>query len=276
VSSGSRELLGIFTHLDALLQAIHRLRDAGYRDSGVFSPLPRHELEEALAMGPSPVRLFTLVGAILGATTGFVLTIATSLHYPLITSGKPIVSIPPFLVIVFELTILFGALATILGMLLNIRLPRLKLQPDYDPRFSGDRFGLWVRCQGDQIDAAQRILHSCRAEEVSEVLLEEKKPRSKRADRGIWWDHHCFFVAVLFAGSCDNAIPSFPFSSHTKHFTQRESLMYISSAHILFFLVYCIDHQTTLIVFILPCFVTLTHGYHSIQHAIILLKILLK
>jgi mono/diheme cytochrome c family protein len=185
VSSGSRELLGIFTHLDALLQAIHRLRDAGYRDSGVFSPLPRHELEEALARGPSPVRLFTLVGAILGAATGFVLTIATSLHYPLITSGKPIVSIPPFLVIVFELTILFGALATILGMLLNIRLPRLRLQPDYDPRFSGDRFGLWVRCQGDQIDAAQRILHSCRAEEVSEVLLEENKPRSKRADRFI-------------------------------------------------------------------------------------------
>lgn len=185
MSSGSSELLGIFTHLDALLQAIHQLRDAGYRDAGVFSPIPRHELEEALAMGPRPVRVFTLVGAILGAITGFVLTIATSLHYPLITSGKPIVSIPPFLVIVFELTILFGALATILGMLLNIRLPRLKLQPDYDPRFSEDRFGLWVRCQGDQIDAAQRILHSCRAEEVSEVLPQEKKPRSKRADRFI-------------------------------------------------------------------------------------------
>ncbi len=189
MSSGSREVLGIFTHLDALLQAIHQLRDAGYRDAGVFSPIPRHELEEALAMGPRPVRVFTLVGAILGAITGFVLTIATSLHYPLITSGKPIVSIPPFLVIVFELTILFGALATILGMLLNIRLPRLKLQPDYDPRFSEDRFGLWVRCQWDQIDAAQRILHSCRAEEVSEVLPQEKKPRSKRADR--------FIVGVL-------------------------------------------------------------------------------
>ena len=185
MSSDSRKLLGIFTHLDALLQAIHQLRNAGYRDAGVFSPMPRHEVEEALARGPGPVRHFTLIGAILGATTGFVLTIATSLHYPLITGGKPIVSIPPFLVIVFELTILFGALATILGMLLNIRLPRLKLEPDYDPRFSEDRFGLWVRCQEDQIEAAQRILHSCRADEVSEVSLEEKRPRLRRAGRFI-------------------------------------------------------------------------------------------
>ena len=166
MSRGSRELLAIFTHLDALLRAIHQLRDAGYRDAGVFSPVPRHEVEEALARGPGPVRHFTLIGAILGATTGFVLTIATSLHYPLITGGKPIVSIPPFLVIVFELTILFGALATILGMLLNIRLPRLKLRPDYDPRFSEDRFGLWVRCEEKDFDEVRALLRGAGAEEV--------------------------------------------------------------------------------------------------------------
>ncbi len=214
MSSDSRKLVGIFTHLDALLRAVHQLRNAGYRDAGVFSPMPRHEVEEALARGPSPVRYFTLIGAILGAATGFVLTIATSLYYPLITGGKPIVSIPPFLIIVFELTILFGALAAILGMLLNIRLPRLKPQPGYDPRFSEDRFGLWVRCQEDQIDAAQRILHSCRADEVSEVSLEEKRPRLRRAGRFI------FGVFVILLGvvvALAYLLPHLPATSDMAH-----------------------------------------------------------
>lgn len=160
------EVLGVFAHLDALTRAIHSLRSSGYREITVFSPVPRHEIEEALEGGRSPVRFFTLGGGLLGCITGFVLTIATSLHYPLITGGKPIVSIPPFLIIVFELTILFGALGTILGMLLNIQLPRLSLEPGYDPCFSVDRFGLRLRCGQEHVEAVEEILRSVGAEEV--------------------------------------------------------------------------------------------------------------
>ena len=145
MSRRSAMVLGIFAHLDALTAAIRALRDSGHREITLFSPVPRHEIDEALEGGRSPVRFFTLGGGILGGLTGFVLTITTSLHYPLITGGKPIISIPPFLIIVFELMILFGALGTILGMLLNIQLPRLTLEPGYDPRFSVDRFGLRLR-----------------------------------------------------------------------------------------------------------------------------------
>jgi molybdopterin-containing oxidoreductase family membrane subunit len=112
------------------------------------------------------VRIFTLIGCLLGGTTGLVLTIATSLHYPLITGGKPIVSIPPFLIIVFELTILFGGLMTLGGMLLNARLPRAHIVPAYDPRFSEDRFGLWVRCESQDFDVVTRLLETAGAEEV--------------------------------------------------------------------------------------------------------------
>jgi molybdopterin-containing oxidoreductase family membrane subunit len=162
----SVQVLGIFAHLDTFTRAIRTLRSSGYREITVFSPVPRHEIEEALEGGRSPVRFFTLGGGLLGCITGFVLTIATSLHYPLITGGKPIISIPPFLVIVFELTILFGALGTILGMLLNIQLPRLSLEPGYDPRFSVDRFGLRLRCERDHAEAVEKILRSAGAEEV--------------------------------------------------------------------------------------------------------------
>jgi hypothetical protein len=145
-------LVGNFRHVDSLLEAM--------------SPVPHHAIDEALEKPKSPVRVFTLVGCLLGAATGLTLTIATSMYYPLITGGKPIVSIPPFLVIVFELTILFGGLLTLGGMLLKARLPRLSIGPAYDPRFSEDRFGLWVRCDGRDSEKVAALLKNAGAEEV--------------------------------------------------------------------------------------------------------------
>lgn len=170
----SSGLVGSFRHLDSLLHAIDQLRQAGFRDLQALSPVPHHAIDEALHKPPSPVRVFTLIGCLLGATTGFVLTIATSLSYPIIsggiiTGGKPVVSIPPFLIIVFELTILFGGLLTLGGMLLNARLPRVHIVPAYDPRFSEDRFGLWVRCEVADFDSVRRLLESAEAEEVHRV-----------------------------------------------------------------------------------------------------------
>lgn len=159
-------IVGSFRYLDSLLEAIERLRQAGFRNLQALSPVPHHAIDEALQKPPSPVRVFTLIGCLLGGTTGLVLTIAASRHYPLITGGKPIVSIPPFLIIVFELTILFGGLMTLGGMLLNARLPRVHTVPAYDPRFSEDRFGLWVRCETKDFDAVTHLLESAGAEEV--------------------------------------------------------------------------------------------------------------
>lgn len=159
-------IIGIFAHLDSFTRGIRDLRDSGYADLVAFSPVPRHEIEEALEGGKSPVRVFTLIGGILGGLTGAALTITASLHYPLVTGGKPIISIPPYLIIVFELTILFGALATILGMLINMRLPRLRLEPIYDPRFTEDRFGLSITCSADEVDRVTNALRTAGAEEV--------------------------------------------------------------------------------------------------------------
>ncbi|NIP15320.1 MAG: DUF3341 domain-containing protein, partial [Pseudomonadales bacterium] len=68
------------------------------------------DLEHSLGYGQSPVRIFTLVGGLTGAATGFAFTTWTSVDWPLVTGGKPIVSIPAYVVIAFELTVLFGAL----------------------------------------------------------------------------------------------------------------------------------------------------------------------
>jgi molybdopterin-containing oxidoreductase family membrane subunit len=160
-------VVGSFAHLDSLILAIERLKQAGYRELQALSPVPHHAIDQALEKPPSPVRVFTLVGCLFGAAAGFALTIGATLHYPLIVGGKPILSIPPFLVIVFELTILFGGLLTLGGMLFNARLPRVHVGPAYRPSFSEDRFGLWIGCEEKQYDEVERLLKDAGAEETA-------------------------------------------------------------------------------------------------------------
>ena len=102
-------VLGIFAHADTTLRAIQGLRAKGFSDLKVYTPVPVEEIEEEMdSVRPlSKVRLFAVVGALLGTATAFFLTIWTSLKWELITGGKAPVSIPPFIIIAFELTILF-------------------------------------------------------------------------------------------------------------------------------------------------------------------------
>jgi hypothetical protein len=92
----------------------------------VITPFGVPEVEEILPGKRSKVRFFALVGAASGTVTGFAFTILTSLSWPLIVGGKPVVSLPPFLIIAFALTILFGALSTFAGFLFLSRLPSLR------------------------------------------------------------------------------------------------------------------------------------------------------
>ncbi len=137
-------LLGVFDAVDSTIEAIGKLRAAGYKKPTVFSPAPDHEIEHALHEPQSPVRIFTLVGGLTGAATGFALPTWTSLDWPLVTGGKPIISLPAWVIIAFELTILFGALSTVLGLFIVARLPNRKPLVVYDPSFSSDQYGVHV------------------------------------------------------------------------------------------------------------------------------------
>jgi hypothetical protein len=162
-------VLGIFAHVDTATRAIRELRARGVRSIATYSPLPLDDFEEALTghgLPRSPVRLFTLVGALTGMASGFALTIWTALKWNLITGGKPVVSIPPFVPIAYELTILLGGLCTVLGLLVTTRLPSFRVPPRYDPRFSSDRFGIEVEVEPTDRKAVEDLLRNAGAEEV--------------------------------------------------------------------------------------------------------------
>lgn len=158
-------LLAVFADAARAAHAIAALRGRGLARIEVFSPVPDRAIEYALASRTSPVRAFTLAGGVLGCASGLALTVWTSLRWPLMTGGKPIVSLPAFLIIAFELTILFGALAALLGFLVEAKLPR-RVPAPYDARFSEDRYGVLVTTTPDDSGAARELLSAAGAEEV--------------------------------------------------------------------------------------------------------------
>ena len=160
-------VLAVFSHLDTTLAAIKQLRSAGHTDFTVYSPIPRHEIEDALGQPVSPVRAFTLVGGIAGCAIGAWITLWMSADWPIVVGGKPVGSIPPYVVIMFEMTILFGALSTILGILFNALFAARRLGTIlYDPRFTNDRFGVFVPAGSDKVAKVESLLRETGAEEV--------------------------------------------------------------------------------------------------------------
>jgi Alternative complex III, ActD subunit len=171
-----RSLLASFEYLDSTVDAIRALRKAGVGEITAYMPYPEHHIEEALGWGQSPVRVWTLVGGLTGAATGFAFTIFTSMDWPLVTGGKPILSMPAYVVIAFELTILFGALSTVIGLFINSRLPYVKPMVVYDPEFSSGRFGLYVSTSDERFAEARRIIERSEPAEIQEDP--EEAPRA--------------------------------------------------------------------------------------------------
>lgn len=168
--AGSRAgVVGVFSTLDSTLLALRELKAKGYADIRVYSPVPHHELDDVLAKPESPVRMFTLIGALTGTSFGFAYAILTSLDWELVTGGKPIVSLPAYVVIGFETTILLGALSTVAGMFINARLPKLGKAPGYDGRFSNDHFGVVAFGGPQQVAQAESIMKAAGATEVNDV-----------------------------------------------------------------------------------------------------------
>lgn len=162
---------GIYAHLDCMLEGIERLKKEGLHHFEVLTPLPRHEILEAVYEGvPSPVRWWTLTGGITGITVGFLLTSLTAVQWPMINpGGKPNVALPPFAVIMFECTILLGALATGAGLLYHCGLPGFWLHKSLqDPRTSDDKFGIvFTEASEDDRARIEKVLRESGAIEVT-------------------------------------------------------------------------------------------------------------
>jgi hypothetical protein len=159
-------VLGVFADADAAAAAIRALRGRGVRDVRAAMPAPFPAVLSALGRPRSWLGRLTLGAALCGTLGGFGLCIGTSLDWPLVTAGKDIVSVPPFVIVAFELSVLVGGVVNLIALsALALRARRKRAVPA-DARFSADRIGVFV---GQGSAEAAALLREHGAVEVSDV-----------------------------------------------------------------------------------------------------------
>ena len=117
-------LLAEFDSPERLIDAARRLGGQGWRLEA-FTPFPVEGLGRMLGFADNRVPRAMLIGGATGALLGFLMQVATNLDYPLWIGGRPLIAVPAFLLICFEMLVLGAVLAGIGTMLIANRLPRL-------------------------------------------------------------------------------------------------------------------------------------------------------
>ena len=159
-------IVGTFAFEEDFLAAARNLRSSGFDNISLLSPVPLKEAQEVMGLGKSPVRHYSLAGAIIGAISGFAMAAGTALVFILPTGGRAIITIPPFLIITYEMTILFGVLFTLIGFHFVSGLPAWRDRP-YVPSANVDRFVVVVEgAAAEQAERAEAIIREAGAEEV--------------------------------------------------------------------------------------------------------------
>jgi hypothetical protein len=118
-------LLAEFDRPDLLFEGIKRARAAGFRRLDAYSPFPVEGLAEALGFQDQRVPWLTFIGGVFGAVLAYGMQVYTNYAFPIDIGGRPLYATPAFMLITFELAVLFAVLFSIGGMLALNHLPRL-------------------------------------------------------------------------------------------------------------------------------------------------------
>jgi Protein of unknown function (DUF3341) len=164
------QLVATFRSDEECAEAIEMLHHEQIRTFRAFSPIMSEPIIEASQAAheasKSYVRIWVLCGGITGVLTAIAVTIGTSWEWNLNAGGRPIASIPPYIIIMFELMILIGGLSGVTGFFFHSRMPVWEPDPAYRTRFGADRFGLVVRCEDEQAAKLDALLREAGAEEI--------------------------------------------------------------------------------------------------------------
>jgi hypothetical protein len=162
-----RAVLGLFEEVDDAAGATQTMLDNGFtgEEFDVLSSAPYPHGAFGEAERQHNLYVFPLIGAASGFITGVLITAGTQITWPLVTGGKPILSIPPMLVIMYEGTMLGAIIFTVLGVLFESRLPSAGPRV-YDPRITAGYIGVLVSGNEDRVHSAGSIMKSAGAEDV--------------------------------------------------------------------------------------------------------------
>ena len=168
-------LMAEFDNPTALVEAANRARLDGYRNMDAYSPIPIHELSDALGLRRTRLPRLVLLGGILGGLAGFGLEVWTqAIAYPMNVGGRPYISWPQFIPVTFETTVAGSAFTAFFAMWALNKLPmpyhRVFNVPAF-ARASTDRFFLCIEATDPRFDrmATRKFLESLHPVGVSDV-----------------------------------------------------------------------------------------------------------
>jgi hypothetical protein len=169
----STVIVGLFDGVETAARAGRALQGLSLPAGSVTTisavPLP----EGAVVTDPEPIRFpkIVIAGWFVGAAAGLGLTLATYMLYPLVTGGKTIVSVPPTLIITYEVAMLGAVLATLFGGGREMRLLRYPPKVVHDPRIHDGKIALCAKVEGDE--QARRAMDAMKAAGGTDVRAEE-------------------------------------------------------------------------------------------------------
>jgi len=167
-------LMAKFDSPEAVLAATRSAREAGYKKMEAYTPFPIEELADLLDFKPK-IQYLVFIGGVIGAISGFALQYyASVISYPIIVGGRPFNSWPAFIIVIFELTILFAGLTAVFGTLglSGFPLPYHSVFNVKDFReVSRDKFFLCIEARDPRfdLDRTRAFLESLSPEAVTEV-----------------------------------------------------------------------------------------------------------
>lgn len=171
----SRLFIGTFAIEEDVLGAVRATREAGLSIRDVLTPYSVHGLDEAMGLGSSRLTWVCFLCGMTGLLFALWLQVWTSsIDWPINVGGKPFNSIPAFVPVAFELTVLIGGLGTVSALLLRSRLLPGRRPALHVPGATDDRFALAVDMADDRFDErAMRAL--CRRFNATEAYVMEEE-----------------------------------------------------------------------------------------------------
>ncbi|TXH21751.1 MAG: DUF3341 domain-containing protein [Chitinophagaceae bacterium] len=171
-------IVGNFYEEEVLFPAVTKVRRAGYKLHDVFTPFPIHGLDKQMGLKDTSLHVAGFIYGITGTTVAVsFITWALSVDWQINFGGKPYFSLPAWIPIMFELTVLFSAVGMVMTFCWLCQLAPFVKKDHFNPRSTDDTFVMVIECT-DKTNEAEAIafLQSIGA---SDVQVMHKETR--------WW-----------------------------------------------------------------------------------------
>lgn len=166
-------IVGYYDDEEPLLEAAKKAADKNIKIYDCYTPFPVHGLDDAMGIKRSMLPYVTLVAGFVGLSIAVSLQVWTSaIDWPINIGGKPFNSIPAFIPVSFELTVLFAAHTTVAAFLFWNKLFPGKKPVIFDPAQTCHKFVMAIEKEGNNSEDIENFFKSQGAVEVKMQNIE--------------------------------------------------------------------------------------------------------